>query len=467
MDKETVFQHAYKLQQDGHLHQAVELYAQILNHDPLCINTYINMGACYSQLKKLSLAESCIRRALEIQPDNRFALFNLGNTLCVKQQFDEAQHCIEQVIAVEEADGAVKPIEYFNLGLVFLYSNRPQQALLHFNKATSMAPVNPNFHWHRALALLHFGHYKEGFEAFEWRLKLPALENAPRPSLDKRWRGEDLTDKAILLTTEQGFGDVLQFLRFLPYLKRQVAKVFVLVKQPLAELVSAADGVDGIIIEQDTYTSMEIPIARYYDYHFPLLSIPHYLNLADKIESIAPTQINFNKLNRSQTINDAATLRIGLVWAGKTKPADRSIPFVFLKSLLEDKALANKGVTFYAFQLDERRVDLNFLDFNTTVVDLSAQIKNFADTALFMQQMNLIITIDSAPAHLAGSLGIPTWLLLLYYSDWRWQAQKDKSVFYPNMRLFRQPHPNGWQAVAENLKYALNELMEEKYKTIS
>jgi ADP-heptose:LPS heptosyltransferase len=132
-----------------------------------------------------------------------------------------------------------------------------------------------------------------------------------------------------------------------------------------------------------------------------------------------------------------------------------------LKPLLENKEFNNHGVAFYSFQIDERRADLNFLEFNTNVMDLSSQIKNFADTALLMKQMDLMITIDSAPAHLAGSLGIPTWVLLLYYSDWRWQEQNEKSMFYPNMRLFRQPHPHGWQAVIENLQHALDEFVAQ------
>lgn len=353
-------------------------------------------------------AEEFFRKALDLSPGSQETVLNLGYALDMQGRFEDALDCYEKVLAV--------------------------------------SPDNANARYNRATHRLRAGNLLEGFEDYEWR----HASVAGRPYLQPRWDGSDLRERTILVYCEQGLGDAIQFCRYIPFLAEQGAKVVVEVQPPLLSLLSQLAGVSKVV------PVSSIPPLT--DVYIPLLSLPHMFKtrletIPNNVPYLAPTVDSVDRWKNRIAAASSSGFRIGIAWAGKSKPYPyRTCPPEFLLPL-NDVA----GVEFFSLQIDTSNTSGLPSAFNDKLTDLTAEIDDFHDTAALVANLDLVITVDTALAHLAGAMGKPVWLMLPALSDWRWLEKRDDSPWYPTMRLFRQPEPGDWGSVIQQIKAALRD----------
>ncbi|MCC7168395.1 MAG: hypothetical protein IT565_12590 [Rhodospirillales bacterium] len=309
-------------------------------------------------------------------------------------------------------------------------SNRPDEYLKWVEKALELRPDYPEAQWERALALLTLGDYGRGLPAYEARW---GLERSPPRTFDKpRWDGQPLSGQTLFLHDEQGFGDAIQFARFAAQAAARGARVVLECQPELMRLFASLPGVAELVARGAP--------APAFDCYAPLLSLPGLFGttldtLPALVPYLAPPE------DRPIVLPSERRRKIGLVWAGKTTPRDRSIALGRLIDLMGDPRLA-----FYGLQVGPRAADIQAEAAGALITDLSAHLTDFAATAAVLSQLDVLVTIDTAIAHLAGALGVPTYVLLLYHSDWRWGAAGTATPWYPSLKLFRQARFDDWQA---------------------
>lgn len=312
------------------------------------------------------------------------------------------------------------------------------------------------------LILLTLGHFRDGWALNEWRFspwrKDRRIVRAPQFTFPlPMWQGEPLQGKTILLVPEQGHGDEIQFARFVTLLKQQGANVWLFTKAPLIGLLRSVPGVDRVLQEGDPLQSSDL------DYWVFPLSLPQ--RFAVECDSIpAPRRYlesESAKLDfwrnwlRHESAAPAGQRFVGLVWAGNPRhknDANRSLAFAELLPLLDIP-----GITFVSLQMGERAGDPAAVGVAERMLHAGPNIRDFSDSAALVDALDLLITVDSAPAHLAGALGRTVWTLLPRVPDWRWLIDCDDSPWYPAMRLFRQPQVKDWRAVVAELEYSLRQ----------
>ena len=304
-------------------------------------------------------------------------------------------------------------------------------------------------HWNLSLALLLSGDFAGGWEEYEWRWKMK--NNDGRNYSCPLWQGEDIVGRTINLHVEQGFGDTIQFIRYAPMVMQRGAKVIVECQPQLVRLLASVEGLAHIT--DRTASSI------YFDMHAPLLSLPRIFSTTLKT---IPCHVPYLSADRvlvakwRQKIEPLpGRFRVGLVWAGNpTHGNDRN-----RSCALVDFALLAKipNVIFYSLRKDEGAEQCENPPHEINLVDLTRDIADFADTAALMDNLDLIISVDTAVAHLAGALGRPVWTLLPFVPDWRWLLDRRDNPWYPTMRLFRQSKPGNWRGVMADVANALRE----------
>lgn len=422
--------------------KAVEYYQQALVLDSGFIPVLQNMGSALHDLGLYENALSVYDRALELNPQWGEVLYNRGNTLMSLDRYSEAiesyHRCVE--ILPEHIDALV------TMGTALECLGDYDNALPLYEQALARCPDCAEAHWNRGLSLLRKGEYAEGWREFEWRWLKKGYTTTLRKWDCPRWDGRVLRGETVLIHAEQAFGDTLQFLRYLPLVAARGAKVAVECPGPLVTLVKQVDGVTSV--------SSSLAMLRPYDYHVPLLSLPYIFNttvetIPDTVPYLSPTDERVDYWSH-RVIQDS-TLKVGLVWAGrKTPDPHRTCGFRSLWLLA-----AVKGVTYYSLQIGEGNVGSKELPIGMNFIDLTSEINDFADTAAIVELLDLVISIDTATAHLAGAMGKPTFLLLPFAPDWRWMIGRKDSPWYPTMKIFRQKQPLDWQGVVYEVKYEL------------
>jgi hypothetical protein len=294
------------------------------------------------------------------------------------------------------------------------------------------------------LARLLTGNLVDGFKDYEWRFKLPGFlgvqQNIPL------WKGQSLTGKTILINSEQGYGDTIQFSRYASMLSDRGAKVILETHKPLARLFEVMDELDQVIVRGAK------PIHA--DFQVPIMSLPHRFGTTlDTIPAEVPYLQSlsvpiFDITSKTQTV-------IGIAWAGNPKhknswAANRSLEITSLNPLFDIP-----DIFWVSLQVDERHIEAASVHKKEILYDTRDQIEDFADTAAVISGLDLIITVDTAVAHLAGALGKPVWVLLSFAADWRWLLDRDDSPWYPTMKLFRQKAPGDWKSVISSVREAL------------
>jgi hypothetical protein len=297
------------------------------------------------------------------------------------------------------------------------------------------------------------GNFERGWREYEWRWKLK--DHRGHIFSSAAWDGSDVSGRTVLLHAEQGFGDAIQFIRYAPLVAGRGARVVVQCPEELASLIGRVEGVEKVVADGG-----QLPD---FDLQCPLLSLPRVFGTT--LENI-PVEIPYctadallSRKWKDRLQHEDSRFKIGLVWAGRTK-AKRERGRTCSLALFS--ALAGfDGVIFYSLQKGEGAEQAKNPPENMELIDYTEEIHDFSDTAAFIGNLDLVISIDTAVSHLAGALGKPVWTLLPFAPDWRWMLNRDDSPWYPTMRLFRQPSPGDWEAVIKDIAGELGGLMNE------
>ena len=303
---------------------------------------------------------------------------------------------------------------------------------------------NAEAHWNRALLLLQAGDYRHGWQEYEWRWRRTRFTSPKRNFSQPAWTGGPLAGRRLLVHAEQGLGDTIQFARYLPLLREQGASLLFECHPPLTELLQSVDPQIPVTAFGETDVSC-------FDLHAPLLSLPHLLGAGGEIPSrtpyLAAPPARHQFWERVLDLK-RKTFKVGLCWQGKSYPDPlRSCPADALTPLA-----GIAGVEYFSLQADQTivRPDL-------AIHDLSMALLDFSDTAAVISRLDLVITIDTSVAHLAGALGKPAWVMLPKAPDWRWGISGDTTVWYPGMRLFRMEKKSNWHEMIRRVAGTLQE----------
>lgn len=435
---------ATTLHRAGRVREAAIVYAKILRQDPFNTQVCNNLGVLLKSLNKFKTAIALYQRLVKLDPKAAGAYSNMGNAYRSIGMLDESLLSHRQAVALEPLNAHYR----YNLGLALKDMGYLDEALECLEWAIKHDPNNVNFHWDYALVLLMKGDYVKGWKEYEWRWKLPEAQK--RLFTASLWQGESLEDKTIFVYAEQGFGDTIHFARYLNLLKKQAHSIIFECPAPLVPLLQNCPAIDHIVAAGDVIPD--------HDYQVPLLNLPHLLGTT--IETI-PSQVPYVEIPPGYTCTaldfvkkpTGAKLKVGIAWAGRpTQKNDynRSCPFTEFISLLDIPE-----ITFYSLQKGEREKDLLDSGAWVLVPNIGGIIENFADTAAVIEELDLVISVDSAPSHLAGALAKPVWTLLSYSACWRYLSGCDETPWYPTMRLFRQDKPGDWGSVFKKVRQEL------------
>lgn len=424
--------------------QEVELTEKILQ--PEDAEYLLNLGNDAYNQGNLEAAMQQYQKCLELKPDYLMARYNLGVVYLEQEQWEEGIIKLEQVIATDPNHAEA----YNNLGIIFQHQHRLNQAIEYYQKAIEIRYQFPDAHFNLGMALLQMGEYPQGFAESEWRWQTNKFTPfiCPQPL----WDGSDLSGKTILIHTEQGSGDAIQFIRYIPLVAERKCRIILVCIPDLMPLFATIPHIDKMIPPGDIATSE-------FDVYAPLMSLPHILGTT--LDTI-PAQIPYLEAREQNFVSpilhssQSNKLKVGIVWCGSpTHKNDRN-----RSCQLDDfvPILNMKNIDFFSLQKVTKPTDLAKLqEFN--LCDLSYYLRDYGDTARAIAQLDLVITVDTSVAHLAGALGKPVWTLLCYSPDWRWMLERSDTPWYPTMRLFRQSQPRDWVEVFNRVAEALNMLV--------
>jgi len=427
------------LQMQGKFDEAVASFERALAIQPDYPEAAFNLGNAHRAQGDLVQASAAFQRALAMKPDYLEAWNNLGLVLQDQGLLDEAAACFERARSLIPEE----PEAPYNLGRLRHLQSRYAEAATLYEQALALRPGYTDAHRNLALIQLLHGDYAPGWRNYEWRDQQP---DGPRQFQQPRWHGEPLGGARILLHAEQGLGDTLQFLRFVPIVQAAGGTVILDIPKRLRRL---AEQLPGIAAQVDTGDPLPP-----FDCHCPLMSLPQVLGIT--LEAI-PAQVPYLTIPIA-AVEKAATLpwsqaglRVGLAWAGSpANPRDR---FRSISLSLLDPLLGIKGVQFFSLQMGAPAVQLAGIDAH--IADLEPVTADMADTAAQIAQLDLVISVDTAVVHLAGALAKPVWVLLPFAPDWRWMLDREDSPWYPTARLFRQPEANNWESVVSAVRAEL------------
>jgi tetratricopeptide (TPR) repeat protein len=393
-------------------------------------------------------AEACYRQALTARPAYAEAASNLGSALRAQGRLTEAEAALVDALRLRPAYATALA----NLGLVLQEQGRWREALSAFDRSLAADPRHPAARGNRAMLLLLLGRLEEGFAEYEWRWRMPGFATPPRDFAAPAWDGAPLDGATLLVHAEQGLGSAIQFVRYLAPAAARGARVVLECQPPLLRLFRQSLATGGGPIAQLIAKGDPLPA---FDRHLPLMSLPHALGTTlDTVPAAVPyLRADDDDVARWRIRLGASSVpRIGLVWAGNRRHENdhnRSLPAAALAPLV-----ASSPASFFSLQVPVTDDDLAVFPAGR-VTDLAPHLHDFADTAAVLQVLDLVITCDTAVAHLAGALGRPAWLLLPIVPEWRWLLDRDDSPWYPSLRLFRQRESGGWAEAIERVSAAL------------
>lgn len=399
------------------------------------------MGRLLYEQGALSHAEACMRRAAAIDPHNASWLNNLALILKDDGRREEAAQAWEQALRLSpEHTGALT-----NLGVMRFDQRRLDEAADLLERALKLQPL-PEAAWHLGLVYLLQGRYRDGFALYEARFAV--RRSRPKDYPQPLWDGTPAPEKSLVVYHEQGLGDTIQFARFLAAARERVGRLLFVCQAPLARLLASLPGVD-VMIESESLAERDLALSA--DLQVSLLSLPHVLGVtledlpgAERYVRADPAHIDHWQARMA----DDWGLRVGIAWAGNPvnpRDGERSC------TLMDFAPLAQvDGVSLYSLQKghgSEQTADF--------LTDFTSDLHDFADTAALVANLDLVITVDTAVAHLAAAMGKPVWTLHSKHCDWRWMTDRADTPWYPGMRLFRQSTDGDWTPVVNDVATAL------------
>ncbi|MEI6761480.1 MAG: tetratricopeptide repeat protein [Betaproteobacteria bacterium] len=414
---------------------ALASFDRALHLKPDYAEAHNNHGIALKEMGRLDDALLSFGRALDLRPDYADALTNRGATFHDLRRFDLALHCYEQALQNEPncADAHVAR------GATLHCLNRLDEALQCYERATQIQPDNADAHWNLSLCRLLLGDFDQGWAGYEWRWETDFRSGSRHDFAEPQWLGDvPVRGKTILLYCEQGLGDTIQFCRYASLVAGLGARVVLLVQPPVKSLMVNLQGLALVVTQGEALPP--------FDYHCPLLSLP--LAFKTRLDTV-PAPHRYLYLEDSvrdrwrHRLGDPSRLRIGLAWSGNPNHKNdhnRSIPLDLLLTFLPAQ------YQYVSLQKEVRDADSKTLAARPDILHFGEALHNFADTAALCDLMDLIISVDTSVAHLAGGLGKPLWLLLPWVPDWRWLKDREDSPWYPTARLYRQTQLGDWRS---------------------
>ena len=427
------------LHRAGRLAEAEALYRQALARDPSLTNVHTNLGAALQAQGRIEAAADAYRAALALAPDNSAARSNLGVAQRILGQLDEALAQQDAALALDPRSATFTS----NRALVMQDMGLLAEAIAAFERAIALDPAFADAHMGLGVTRLLTGDFAGGWPEYEWRLARKDVAQPQRPG--PRWDGGELAGKTLLLQCEQGLGDAIQFIRYAPLVAALGARVLVSAPPPLRTLFVGAAGIDAVIDEADPPP---------FDLWAPLLSTPGLVGT--RLETI-PAPGAYLRPDPARTEHWCGKLagltepRIGITWRGNPNhlnDRNRSLGAARLA-----RALGSPGINLVSLQKDARPDELALL--GAAVFDAGPHLADMAETAAVIANLDIVLTVDSAVAHLAGAMGAKTCVLLPFSPDWRWLLGRDDSPWYPSLRLFRQPAPGDWTGALSSVQSVL------------
>jgi len=433
------------LAQQHRVEEAVAAIRKALAVRPDYAEAWLNLGTQLEAGGDMAEALRCYERAVDLKPNLATAHNNQGNALLALGRLDESGRAYERALALRPDYGEA----YANLGNLWQTRGEIDRAVACYDRMLELAPASPVARWNKAFALLLKGDFANGWALYESRWEFDDPTRVSRAIDAPLWLGDAaLEGRTLLLHHEQGLGDTLQMLRYVPVLAERGARVLVQVPSALAIISATVPGVAGVIV------AGEVPPAV--DLHTPFMSLP--LATGTTLAHI-PGEVPYlfagaqSRAAWRERLGTRQRRRIGLVWSGSTthrNDRQRSIRLARLLPLLD------ADVEFISLQKECRAEDLELMRRDGRIRDVAGDLGDFADTAALLAELDLLITVDTSVAHLAGALGCPTWLLLPFAPDYRWLLGRADSPWYPSLRLFRQPALGDWESVVRELAALLD-----------
>lgn len=441
-------------QAKGDLERAVTLWQRAVILNPALKDAHYNLGKAFSALKQTDQAESAYRQALALCPADAPTLYNLGNLKFQQYCFDEAEYLFRQAAGTNPSWSD----PWVNLGMTLSRTGRFDDADRCFGNALKLDPQNAEAHWNRAITLLLNGNYQEGWKEYEWRFRRGKSKSIyPHRLKGRRWDGSGFCGKRLFIHSEQGFGDTIQFIRYLPQAKALGGDIIFEVREELYELLLEFPGVDKL-----TVMSADHPLEEAYDCYIPLMSLPGlFKTTLETIPDAVPYIFTSPEKQACwQKRLNSGKPKIGLVWAAKpTDENQKSCPLEIFQPMFDLRRIA-----FYSLQKGNAAAQLKITA--PGVTNLGEDFETFADTAGAINCLDLVISVDTAVAHIAGAMGKPVWLLLPWAADWRWLTDRTDSPWYPTMRIFRQPRPGDWKGAVSLVNDSLGQWIEKNQQHI-
>lgn len=423
----------------GQEQKALTALNKALRLDANQVQTWLLLGNAFRRLKEWPDAEKSFRKILELDSENIDGIYNLAITLEDQQKYAEAEAVLEKGVALAPLDSDL----HNALGSVLDTLGKPEAAIAMYRKAIQLDPEFVPLQFNLAQVLLQQGQWEEGWELYDSRLAFRDTDKFPETNA-AIWKGEDLNGKTILVWSEQGFGDTIQFIRYIPLLKEQGAKVIFRTQVGLLRLLKQLDWWDQLVGDDQ-----EVPAT---DFEIPLLSLPKHLG----VDGVDPTQV-VPYLRGGETFmpdlrephDHIERQRVGWVWAGNPNHPDdhrRSMPGKYLS-----EGVRLKGFDHFSLQVGKAANQYKSND----LIECEEWLMDWSDTAAAIEELDIIIAVDTAVAHLAGAMGKRVWLLLDYAPDWRWAHIE----WYPGMKIIRQQKPGDWEGLMNEVQGQLARLL--------
>ena len=427
---------AFSYDNQKNYEQAIRLNEKAIEINPSCFLAYNNLGSIYIKNNLLDKSEECYLKALEINPKYALCYTNIGNIAKYKGDIDKAHEYYLKAIELGDNSDNV----YSNIGVILTEQRKISEGIEFYKKALTKNPHNQEVIFNYSLSLLLLGDFANGFLLYESRKNTLNYTRNPQ----HEWAGQK--DEVVVILAEQGFGDIIQFCRFIPMVKVISKKVILVCPKSLFPLME--EFVDELIESED---EVRLPAGSKFIH---MMSLPNIFKTT--LETIPCNEkylfVKKDKINYWKERMNGSGLKIGLVWAGNPRKFSISSSSVDVKRsmvLQNYEPLLDINATFFNLQKDQETSEY------PQIINLMNDVEDFSDTAAIIENLDLVISVDTSIIHLAGALGKPVWMLSRFDGCWRWLINREDSPWYKTLRIFQQPSPGDWESVVSNIKTEL------------
>ncbi len=432
---------AVVLTQVGDNEGAIQSYKKALECDARLTPSYNDLGNLLVSLGRLEEAEQCYLQGFRLDPNHAEMCFNLANLYATKDRLNDAAGFYRRAVVSRPSLAEA----WDSLGLVLNDCGQSQEALICFDQVLKLKPDWPQPQWNKAITLLKMGRFEEGWNAYESRLQIPRIVS-PRRFQAPRWEGQPFQEQKLLLVAEQGLGDTIQFVRYATLAKALGGEILLECQPRLTRLMRSHPAIDQVFTMGKESTHC--------DWYCPLMSLP-----ADMKTTLAtvPREVPYLNVENPIQFSPSDRLHVGLAWAGNSKhlyDRRRSCRLMDLSELFEVQ-----GTEWINLQQPIPQLDLHAAGNHFELQQRDHQCEDLYETAQWISSLDLVITVDTVIAHLAGALNVPVWVLLSSACDWRWLRDREDSPWYPSAILFRQKQLGDWKEVVSRVKARLQDFV--------